>query len=505
MYKLEITLKQHTPMIHFQYDQSGATLRASEVKPKLDKFILTKLGKNPTDEQIKLAKIEVEKDKKNFDQLDFDQLDNVKKGYYVAKGSKWLIGKGDNPALNYSIKITPKNQNSLFLKTKKNREGEANPVYFANMADGPYKHYSKSESVNMEFFSICNNLDKIITEKGICEFFLLNNFGTRKTKGLGCFYPKKYDGKEVNIKPENVLPDNYYKIDIQSVNDRDIFFVIDHFWKRLKSGINPNNDNNDKDYNHPDYRHSLLKLFLLEKEGYRWEKPKIKEYFLGAKRDDSSISYFFARAFLGLANNFFYKSVHSKKQRTGEVYPPCDLIINIEYKVGSLIENNENKISRNPSPITFVPFKWDGNEDEKKNKTEIFLLMDLSQLESIANKTFKLKAIPKQNTITFKEADGNEVEVYIQSSDAKEKLEEVIKKAQEVGEYKIMKTAKAMLKVLNLPEHEIITPPIDNFFIENLLDFAVSKIENEPFEEKNFKWKKVKATISKCKMTKSHE
>src|ERR1035437_9359344 len=44
MYKLEFTLKQHTPIIHFQHDQDGATLRASEVKPKLDKYIIKKYG-----------------------------------------------------------------------------------------------------------------------------------------------------------------------------------------------------------------------------------------------------------------------------------------------------------------------------------------------------------------------------------------------------------------------------------------------------------------------------
>lgn len=36
------TLEQQTPLIHFQYDQPGATLRATEVKPKLDKFIIKK-------------------------------------------------------------------------------------------------------------------------------------------------------------------------------------------------------------------------------------------------------------------------------------------------------------------------------------------------------------------------------------------------------------------------------------------------------------------------------
>src|SRR3990167_6963021 len=42
-FKVEFTLKQHTPIIHFQSEQSGATLRATELKPKLDKFITQRL------------------------------------------------------------------------------------------------------------------------------------------------------------------------------------------------------------------------------------------------------------------------------------------------------------------------------------------------------------------------------------------------------------------------------------------------------------------------------
>ncbi len=30
------TLKQHTPIIHFQHDQEGSKLQATEVKPKPD-------------------------------------------------------------------------------------------------------------------------------------------------------------------------------------------------------------------------------------------------------------------------------------------------------------------------------------------------------------------------------------------------------------------------------------------------------------------------------------
>ena len=39
-FQKEYHLKAHSPLIHFQYDSNGATLRATEVKPKLDRYIL---------------------------------------------------------------------------------------------------------------------------------------------------------------------------------------------------------------------------------------------------------------------------------------------------------------------------------------------------------------------------------------------------------------------------------------------------------------------------------
>ena len=41
--KLKVQLEAQSPIIHFQHDQAGATLRASEVKPKLDRFLLNKM------------------------------------------------------------------------------------------------------------------------------------------------------------------------------------------------------------------------------------------------------------------------------------------------------------------------------------------------------------------------------------------------------------------------------------------------------------------------------
>ena len=85
MKTLTVTLKQHTPLIHFQHDQYGATLRASEVKPKLDKFILTKLGEN----------------------------EGYEKGCNIAKNKGWLVGKGEHDALNYFLDKANNNSDIL--------------------------------------------------------------------------------------------------------------------------------------------------------------------------------------------------------------------------------------------------------------------------------------------------------------------------------------------------------------------------------------------------------
>ena len=42
MIQLKFKLDQHTPMLHFQPAQQGATLRATEVKPRFDKWLVRK-------------------------------------------------------------------------------------------------------------------------------------------------------------------------------------------------------------------------------------------------------------------------------------------------------------------------------------------------------------------------------------------------------------------------------------------------------------------------------
>ncbi|HIC77953.1 MAG TPA: hypothetical protein EYP02_02105, partial [Sulfurovum sp.] len=69
-FKLEFSLKQHTPLIHFQSEQFGATLRATELKPKLDRFLLEHVKGIPFKENTNghrsldyKVKVEVDKSK----------------------------------------------------------------------------------------------------------------------------------------------------------------------------------------------------------------------------------------------------------------------------------------------------------------------------------------------------------------------------------------------------------------------------------------------------------
>ena len=89
MPKLEIKLKQHTPLIHFQHDQEGATLRASEVKPRLDKYILSKLS----------SKEKVQ-----------------------GQNDGWIKVKGDKTWLDYKMRITDNPDNIISMETNKKRE-----------------------------------------------------------------------------------------------------------------------------------------------------------------------------------------------------------------------------------------------------------------------------------------------------------------------------------------------------------------------------------------------
>lgn len=125
---INIKLKQHTPMWHFQWDQPGCALRVTELKPKLDKFLIRKLGGRS----------------------------EVPDNYWVDSQKK---SDENFYALNYKVHLTPLGEPSDFSNAKFN-------LFFANMGENgkpKFPIYYK-DGINCRFFSLNEDLIEFIKE-----------------------------------------------------------------------------------------------------------------------------------------------------------------------------------------------------------------------------------------------------------------------------------------------------------------------------------------------------
>jgi len=303
MHKLTVTLKQHTPLIHFQHDQEGATLRASEVKPKLDKFILTKLGNG-----------------------------KYEAGIEQAKSNGWLVGKGDHPALDYKMRIitrdipdefligslipngarnktiTVLNETPFFAQEAINvsKKEEECPVFLKNGSgrDATYTFIEDNwnsidkkglmwNNISIDFFSLNSDLLSSVKEN-IAVFFICTNFGTRSTKGFGSFTVEKINEEEVNIAVNDVLGKIFkfaYSKEIQGGLFQ-VFKNIKEDYQIIKAGVNTP----ETKFSKGKYIKSILFCYAVEKMGnnnhseIRWEKRFFKRQ-MKDKLDRDSLKY----------------------------------------------------------------------------------------------------------------------------------------------------------------------------------------------------------------------
>ena len=260
MNKLVVKLKQHTPLIHFQHSQEGATLRASEVKPKLDKYIIKKVfddewdkckeyiigykkSKKEDDKEKKEDEIKLNRDlerkfkKEGYRALNYkmrisDNPDNIfyfdtnKKKEYKENDKKKDIKKGWSVEIvNYGekrnkpegkIRLVIKDENGKLFYGKWRKEDSkiiydlnSYPCFFANMGCDIYDSYKyKKGSFAKEPFEMIiitnhSELFNILKDKSkrvLSSFFLNTNFGTRQSKGFGSFYIDEDDELYVNPK-----------------------------------------------------------------------------------------------------------------------------------------------------------------------------------------------------------------------------------------------------------------------------------------------------------------
>ena len=161
--KLKVQLEAQSPIIHFQHDQAGATLRASEVKPKLDRFLLNKM------EQETGKRVAVLKE------------DN---GYAVMFTDK------EHNALNYRMNFeVPGNAYWVEPGTFK---PESYSIYYGNSGVHDEKEKKKAVFTNPVMNLMCfNQVLRNYIEKYLVEFFAVTNFGTMQDKGFGSFMPKE--------------------------------------------------------------------------------------------------------------------------------------------------------------------------------------------------------------------------------------------------------------------------------------------------------------------------
>jgi len=314
MYKLTFELKQHTPIIHFQHEQEGATLRASEVKPKLDKFIITKIGEG--DYELGKRKI----------------------------NTNWVINKANvevkkrSIALNYKVTIT--DQSSIAVDIP-----DPYPCFFGNMGEDISVNQKKFMFSDKVYMTI-TTLNKAIFDclvYYIVDFFCCTNFGTRGSKGFGCYsIYKSTKHYECTINDfENSLKNHFgiiYKfqwtdtsnLDIM-LNHNNLFKKIETEYKILKAGVQK--------------KDSRIKIhFNNQRPAIEWEKPAIQqniELITGSTLKNIkkiNDNFFYVRALLGLAENF--------------EYPKQSIKVKIEHNaVGN------NKIQRYRSPITVKVFE----------------------------------------------------------------------------------------------------------------------------------------------------
>ncbi len=310
-FKLTFKLKQHTPLIHFQHDQAGATLRAKELKPKLDRFLIGKFKK---------------------EKIDY---------------SKWLI-PGQEKALDYKVRVDKIN---IYTQPINKNQRPAIPFFFGNMGrdykDGDLglTYYDSEINCIISTFNIFNDdnnkgiLDYI--DEFIVEFFELSNFGTRQSKGYGSFTVAeivfKNEKRKIDFDSGKFIFNFKFTFtDPNFDNFIQTFEKVEWFYKSLRGGINLKgranyediqiNGSNEKHVSGPTvlYLKSILFLYLYDK-GIQWDKKTIKEnffnYFDYYKRRTSRKEY------KNLRLSYVYED-GLKKQK--EKYPNADVFEDVD-------------------------------------------------------------------------------------------------------------------------------------------------------------------------------
>lgn len=346
----EYKLVQHTPLIHFQHSEPHACLRATEVKPKLDRFLIEQL----------------EKDDRFGD----------------GRWKKWFVGDGSQQSFDYMMRITPNSERvdrtqsieraiaKIENQDYKHFHG-IHKNYFGNMASEK-KREEKKKAIRETFkeslfykdgltLTIRCFIPELLTliDEHIRGFFMMHNFGTRQRKGFGSFTvdistepnaPKGFDlvGK--------YCPNAYYcKLDGNVNADAllDAVWVISAF---LRSGFNLNNNKENAASNIREkgyVRGFVFRYFQREKNPLANDKAFVKQKVLRnvyneATRGEhlhpygNNVRYRYVRGLLGTNENSRF--CRDPRGETRE-----------DRTVHNIYIHSAEGVERFPSPLLFKP------------------------------------------------------------------------------------------------------------------------------------------------------
>ncbi len=362
MYKYEFKLKQVTPMIHFQHYESGATLRSTEVKPKLDKFLWYCIQEKNYLEDIKelVDALENEYEKSNTHRESIllrhgeDKLpENLKKEKHEqseisqenvdgkevsSKKAKKAKKKKEELAFRYRLRIETSDSAAI--------SEDINAMYFGNMGEDTKKKKSVfvKQPLNCSIITDSPILLSLI-KKVLPAFFLLHNFGTRQTKGFGGFEVvgnfrsldeiKKYNKYDfLCIEKNSVLDFSSAEVKMN---------IAKWIYALMKGGINFNRI----------YEKGFLPIYFL-KHDIGNEKAFMKQKILNisaVKQEgnedkivltppSAKLKCEYVRALLGITENYLFKSGEGG-QRIGE---PNVSVWSSKKQLGGVVERYASPI-----------------------------------------------------------------------------------------------------------------------------------------------------------------
>lgn len=356
VFKTEYKLKQHTMLLHFQ-DEPDACLRASEVKPKLDRFIVKKLEGKDKLKQAHPSWIQAEHQNGKDVALKYRMTIKCAPGARVEK----YMGR-QIPRIFYGN-----------MGDGSNNSNKKTGVFFTNRTDEP--------SLVLTITCFDEGLKDYI-DANIAEFFAVTNFGTMQSKGFGSFTVMGKECKIAEALKEYYGAAHCYKINIGNYNNvqNEAFETIKQVYSVMKSGSRrPFYHSYIYEYMHNKYRinGNLVntgneKAYMKKKKVSpnrmtnpwvirNWQRTDI----LGIRMDDREYRY--VRALLGIGKEIKYitdvpqyfltrRGEIQYDRRSNQPIPAKEniTIVHVKNSAGKQYEDGSKKrIERCSSPIFF--------------------------------------------------------------------------------------------------------------------------------------------------------